>query len=124
MAVTYDFTPQATGIASVGGNNVVGTLESLVQLKALLITIRSTSDGSNTAVDLRGVDGVHGSLYDLILRELAPLMVFAANADTGVIHAIVDGHAIDAAAVKARLVQLSGIGSDTTVAIGTAITVS
>lgn len=125
MAVTYDFTPKANaGLASVGGNNVVGVLESFVQLKAIVVTVRSTSNGNNTAVDLRAADGVHGSLYDLILRELQPLMVFAADAGTGVIHAIVDGHAIDAATLERRLAQLSGVGTDTDVTIGTSITVA
>jgi hypothetical protein len=125
MAVTYDFTPKATGIASVGGNNVVGTLESVVQLKAFVIGLDSASDGTDDApIDLRAVDGAHGSLYDLILRELAPLMAFAPDGATGVLHVIMDGHAVDAASIKARLVQLVGVGSDTTVTLGTSITVA
>lgn len=116
---TYDFTPKSTT-----GANAVGTLESVAQLDAYLITIRSTSDGSNTAVDLRANDALHGSLYDLILRELQPLMAFAADANTGVIHAIVDGHANSAASIAARLEQLNGVGTDTTVAAGTSITVA
>ena len=115
---TYDFTPVN------GGDNAVGTLESVAQLKALLITVCSTSDGNDTAVDLRAADAAHGSLYDLILREIQPLMAYAANADTGVIHAIVDGHAIDGDSLAARLAGLNGVGTDTSVAVGTAITVS
>ncbi len=118
MAVTYDFTPVN------GGANTVGVLESTAQLKAYLITVCSTSNGDDTAVDLRGVDGVHGSLYDLILRELSPLLAFAADDNTGVIHAIMDGHHNDADSIAARLEQLSGIGTDTTVALGTSITVA
>lgn len=125
MAVTFDFTPKANaGLTSTGGNNVVGTLESVAQLKAAVVTIRSTSNGDNTAVDLRAVDGVHGSLYDLILRELQPLMAFAPDGATGVIHLIVDGHAIDAATLERRLANLSGVGTDTDVTIGTSITVA
>jgi hypothetical protein len=119
MAVTYDFTPVN------GGANVVGTLESVVQLKAFVIGLDSASDGTDDApIDLRAVDGVHGSLYDLILRELQPLMAFAPDGATGVLHVIMDGHAVDAASIKARLVQLSGVGSDTTVTLGTSITVA
>jgi hypothetical protein len=119
MAVTYDFTPVN------GGANVVGTLESVVQLKAFVIGLDSASDGTDDApIDLRAVDGAHGSLYDLILRELQPLMAFAPDGATGVLHVIVDGHAVDAASIKARLVQLSGVGSDTTVTLGTSITVA
>jgi hypothetical protein len=122
---TYDFTPVN------GGDNVVGTLESVAQLKAFVIGIDSDSDGTDDApVDLRAVDGVHGSLYDLILRELQPLMAFAPDGATGVIHVIMDGHAVTAASIKARLAGdasnagLSGIGTDTTVTEGTSITVA
>ena len=123
MAVTFDFTPVN------GGTNAVGTLESVVQLKAFIITIK---DDSNTAVDLRDEDGAHGSAYDLILREVQPLMAFAPNGDTGVIHVIVDGHAVDADTLQIRLRALvAGLGlggtaatNDTTVALGTSITVA
>ena len=127
---TYDFTPKANaGLTSVGGNNVVGTLESVAQLKAIIITIK---DDSNAAIDLRDEDGAHGEAYDLILREVQPLMAFAPDGDTGVIHAIVDGHAVDAASLQARLRHLVvglGLGTvvadnDTTVAVGTSFVVS
>ena len=127
MAVTYDFTPQALDLVtnpSKGGNNVVGDLESVAQLKAFVITVRSTSDTSNTAVDLSGADGEHGSLYDLILRELQPLMAFAANDTSGVIHAIMDGHAVDADSIAVRLANFDGVGTDTAVTLGTSITVA
>lgn len=115
---TYDVTPVN------GGANAVGTLESVAQHKAFLITVRSTSNGDNTAVDLRANDAAHGSLYDLILRELQPLMAFAADAGTGVIHVIMDGHGVDATSIAARLAGFDGVGSDTAVALGTSITVA
>jgi len=116
---TYDFTPVN------GGDNTVGTLESVAQLKAFVIGIDSDSDGSDDApVDLRANDGAHGSLYDLILRELQPLMAHAPNDATGVISVIMDGHANTAASIAARLEALSGVGTDTTVTEGTAIVVS
>jgi len=118
MAATYDFTPVN------GGANEVGTLESVVQLKAIIITVK---DDSDTAVDLRDEDGVHGSMYDLILREVQPLMAFAPDGDTGVIHAIVDGHAIDAATLQTRVRQIASAtpaNNDSTVAVGTSFTVA
>jgi hypothetical protein len=119
MAATYDFTPVN------GGDNVVGTLESVAQLKAFVIGIDADSDGTDdNPVDLRAVDGTHGSLYDLILRELQPLMAFAPDGATGVIHVIMDGHAVDAASIAARLEALDGVGTDTTVTAGTSITVA
>jgi hypothetical protein len=116
---TYDVTPVN------GGANAVGTLEKTAQINGFLISLDSASDGTDDApVDLRAVDAAHGSLYDLVLRELQPVMAFAANANTGVIHAIMDGHGVDATSIAARLAGLDGIGIDTAVALGTAITVS
>jgi hypothetical protein len=119
MAATYDFTPVN------GGANTVGTLESVAQLKAFVIGIDADSDGTDdNPVDLRANDGAHGSMYDLILRELQPLMAHAPNDATGVISVIMDGHGVDAASIAARLEAHDGIGTDTTVAEGTAIVVS
>jgi len=120
MAATYDFTPVN------GGANVIGTLESVAQLDAYVIALKSTSNGDNTALALNGagVDGVHGSTYDLLLRELQPLMAFAPDGATGVVHVIVDGHANTAASIAARIEALDGIGTDTTVTLGTEITVA
>ena len=115
---TYDFTPTN------GGANTVGTLESVAQLKAFIITVK---DDSNTAVDLRANDGAHGSLYDLILREVQPLMAWAPNGDTGVIHIIADGHAVDAATLQIRVRQIASAtpsANDSTVTLGTSFVVS
>ena len=107
---TYDFTPVN------GGANAVGTLETTGALAMYLISLDSDSDGTDDApVDLRGVDALHGSLYDLILRELQPHMAHAINDATGVMSVVVDSHSNTAASIKARLVALSGIGTDTTV---------
>lgn len=124
MAVTFDFTPQATGLTSNGGNNAVGTLESVVQLAMYKITVK---DDSDTAVDLRDEDGVHGSLYDLILREVAPLMAWAPNDANGVINVVVDGHAQSAATLQARVRQLASAtpaNNDSTVEVGVSFTVA
>jgi len=118
MAVTYDVTPAN------GGANAVGTLESTAQLKAFVIDLDSTSNGDNTAIDLAANDGASGSLYDMILRELSPLMAHAPDGATGVMHVIMDGHANTAASIAARLEALDGVGTDTTVTEGTAIVVS
>ena len=124
---TYDVTPKAndlTALPSVGGNNVVGTLEKTAQINGFLISLDSASDGTDDApVDLRAVDGAHGSTYDLILRELNPMMAHAINDNSGVMSVIMDGHHGDAASIKARLVALDGIGTDTTVAAATSFAV-
>lgn len=118
MAVTFDFTPVN------GGANAVGTLESAVQLAMYKITVKNDSD---TAIDLRDNDGANGSLYDLILREVAPLMAFAPDGATGVIHVVVDGHAQSAATLQARIRQLASAtpaANDSTVEVGVSFTVA
>jgi hypothetical protein len=118
MAATYDVT------LATGGTNTVGTLESVAQLQAFIITVKNDSD---TAVDLRANDGAYGSLYDLILREVQPLMAFAPNDATGVIRVIVDGHAVDAATLQLRIRNIASAtpsANDSTVTLGTSFTVA
>jgi len=116
---TYDFTPVN------GGDNAVGTLESVAQLKMFVIGIDADSDGTDdNPVDLRAVDAAHGSTYDLILRELQPLMAFAVNDASGVIHVVMDGHGVDATSIARRLAALDGIGTDTSVTAASSFTVA
>lgn len=115
-------------------NFTTGTLRSTADLKAFVCTIRSTSNASNTAVDLQAQDGDYDpatgtsvepdQMVELIMKELNPLMYHVPSASAGAIHLIMHGHAVDAASIKARLVTISGIGTDTAVTLGTAITVS
>jgi hypothetical protein len=106
------------------GFSSVGTLYSTAQLKAYFVTLRSTSNGSNTAVDLTADDGDVEGKVEQIMRELSPLMYFVTNSSAGTFSIIVDGHANDATSIKARLNQLSGVGDDTAVTLGTSIVVS
>ena len=113
------------GITKVnGGDNTVGTLESVAQLDAYIVTVCSTSNGDDTAVDLRANDGAAGSLYDLFLQEVQPLMAHATNDANGTVSIIVDGHANDAASLASRIEALDGVGTDTTVVAASSITVA
>ena len=118
MAVTYDVTPAN------GGANAVGTLETTAQINGYLIAVKSTSNGDDTAVDLSANDGATGSLYDLILRELSPLMAHAVNDTTGVMSIIVDNHANTADSIARRLEALDGVGTDTTVTAASSFAVA
>ena len=118
MAVTYDVTPAN------GGANAVGTLETTAQLQMYAIAIKSTSNGDNTAVDLRANDGASGSLYDLLLREISPMLAWAPNDANGVIHVVIDGHHNTAASIAARVEALDGVGTDTTVTAASSFVVS
>jgi hypothetical protein len=126
-AVTHDFTPKANaGLASTGGNNAIGTLETTGAVAMYIISLKSTSNGDNTALALNGadVDGANGSLYDLFLREVAPLMAWAPDGASGVVHVVVDSHANSAAALAARIENLPGVGTDTTVAAAASFVIS
>jgi len=123
MAATFDFTPKANTVPS------AGTIYSTVQLKAFLITIKNDS---NTAIDLRSYDAAYGSELDLILREIGGQMVFVTNDNSGTIHVIMDGHAVDAASLQVRLRKLvvdlglgtTVAGNDTSVAEASTITLA
>tara|TARA_R110000803_G_scaffold71358_1_gene134559 strand:- start:587 stop:1024 length:438 start_codon:yes stop_codon:yes gene_type:complete len=110
MAATYDFTPAN------GGANAVGTLENTGAVSMFLISLDSASDGTDDApIDLRAVDALHGSVYDMILRELQPLMAHAINDGTGVMSVLMDSVNNTPATILARLANIDGVGSDTTV---------
>lgn len=115
MAATYDFTPVN------GGANAVGTLETTGAIAMYKITI---GNGSGGQVDLRAVDGAHGSVYDMILREVAPLMAWAPDGATGVIHVVVDSHANSAATLLARIENIDGVGNDSAVAAAASFVIS
>lgn len=79
-----------------------GTLRSVAQLKAFVITIKDAS----AAIDLQSLDDGADELVESVIREVQPLMYEAVTASTGVIHVIVDGHAVDAASLQLRLRKL------------------
>ena len=94
-----------------------GTLFSVMQLKAFVI---------DAGASLASATGVDGALEQLI-REVQPLM-FESTSTSGVIHVIVDGHAVDATGLAARIAALGTVNgysfAGATVTLGTHITVS
>ena len=104
---------------------VVGSLKTTAQLKAFLVTIK---DDSNTAIDLRSDDGVVEGKLEQFLREVSPLMYYAADAGTGVVTIVVDGHAVDAATLQIRVRNIfgaagtNGSANDSTVVEATSLT--
>ena len=104
------------------GAYATGTLVSLYQLKAFIIDaggdLQTEDDGADEAVEA-------------IIREVQPLMYYTVTAGTGVIHMIIDGHAVDAATLQIRVRAVAaGIqghaasANDSTVAIGTQFVVA
>lgn len=115
------------------GNYSTGTLRTVAQLKAFLITVK---DDSNTAIGLTAEDadaaGEVDQLVEAIIREVQPLMYFTSAAGSAnTIHVIVDGHAVDADTLQARVrAVVAGdqghlaADNDSTVTLGTSITVA
>ena len=110
-------------------NYTTGVLRTTQDFKAFVITVRSTSNGSNTAVDLQTEDGDAvadvDQIVERIISELHPLMYSVPSASSGIIHVIMHGHNVTASSVADRIEALGGgIGTDTAVTLGTAIVVS
>jgi len=97
-----------------------GTLFSVMQLKAFVIDAGATLAGSSGVID--------GALEQLI-REVQPLM-YQSVSTSGVVHVIVDGHAVDAATLQARIRAIGTNVADSydfsgaTVTLGSNIVVS
>lgn len=96
-----------------------GTLQSVVQLKAFVI---------DAGASLAAKTGIDGALEQLI-REVQPLMYESTGTD-GVVHVIVDGHAVNAATLQARIQAIGTNVADSydfsgaTVTLGSHIVVS
>jgi hypothetical protein len=101
-----------------GTQAAVATLYSVAQLKAFLI------DAGGDISAKTGVD----SAIEALIREVQPLMYLIPNAASGLVHVIVDGHAVDAASLQARIVALGTVDSysfaSATVTLGTSVVVS
>ena len=110
------------------GSYVAPTLYTTQDFKAFLITIK---DASNTAVDLRSLDDGADEMVESIVRDLAPLMYLTKNDTSGQIHVIMHGHNVDADSLQIRVRQVAAgvqghaaADNDSTVTLGTAITVA
>jgi hypothetical protein len=94
-----------------------GTLYSTAQLKAFVID----AGGS-----LAAQGGIGGAL-EALAQEVAPLMMQSVST-SGVVHVIVDGHAVDAAGLEDRIQNLGTVNgysfSGATVTLGSNIVVS
>ena len=96
-----------------------GTLRTVAQLKAFVI---------DAGADLQAQDDGADEAVELIIREVQPLMYFTPSASDGIIHVIVDGHAVDADTLQARIRNMdTGAGyrlNAATVTLGTSIVVA
>jgi len=115
------------GVPDVGVINGGAAGASLGQsLGFFLVTVKN---GSAAAIDLRAEDNAPDDGLDLIMQVIQPLAYFAADAATGVVHVITDGHNNSAAELQQRIramgTDVRGVDvSGTTVAAGTSFTIA
>jgi hypothetical protein len=100
-----------------GSGHTHATLYSTVQLKAFVI------DAGATLASSGGID----QAIEMLVREIQPLM-YESVSTSGVVHVIVDGHAVDADTLQARIRNLTSSDSynfaGATVTLGSHIVVS
>ena len=105
------------------GNYATGTLRSVLQLKAFVID----AGGDLQAQDSDSAGEVDQAV-EAVIREVQPLMYFTPSASDGIIHVIVDGHAVDATTLQARIQAMGTVNgyslAGATVTLGTSIVVS
>ena len=109
----------ATTRVNGSGQYLTGSIVSVVQLTAFLIDV---------GADLQAQDDGIDEAVEQVIREIQPLMYFTPTAGDGIIHVIVDGHAVDADTLQARIRALdTGSGyryNAATVTLGSSITVA
>jgi hypothetical protein len=110
------------GITKVNGflnKYVTGTVFQNAQLGFYQATVRSTSNGGNTAVDLQALDGdaagEANQLVELIVSGTNAIAYFTPTGAAGKISLVVDNAQHDADSLAAVIESLSGVGTDTIV---------
>ena len=111
------------------GNYSTGTLRTVAQLKAFLITVKNVSAAAQdlTAEDADSAGEVD-QVVESIIREVQPLVYFITSSSAGTMSVVVDGHAVDAATLQARIRAMGTVNSidvsGTTVALATSVVAS
>jgi hypothetical protein len=102
------------------GNYAQGTIRTTVQLKAFIIDA-----GATLADQDADSAGEVDQALEAIIREIQPLMYYSA---TDKVHVIVDGHAVDADTLQARIRAMGTINtydlSGATVALASSLTLA
>ena len=108
------------GITKVNGiGHAHGTLYSTMQLKAFVIDAGAT---------LASQGGIGGAIEALAQEIGSALLMFQSVSTSGLVHVIVDGHALDAAGLQARIQNMGTVNgydfTGATVTLGSNIVVS
>ena len=105
---------------------VTGTVFQNANLGFYVATVRSTSNGSNSAVDLRAVDGdaagEANQLVELAVQGVNAIAYFAPTGSAGTLALVVDNSFHNADSIAKVLESLTGVGTDTAVAVADQLT--
>lgn len=85
------------------GNYEQGTLRTVAQLKAFLIDA-----GATLATQDADAAGEVDQAMEALIREVQPLMYYSTGTD-GTVTVVVDGHAVDAASLQARIIAMGTV---------------
>jgi len=105
---------------------ITGTVFQNANLGFYQATVRSTSDGSNTAVNLQTQDGDAAGeadqIVELIVKGTNSIAYFTPSAALGKISLVVDNSQHNAASLAAIIETISGVGTDTIVEVADQLT--
>lgn len=118
--------PEVTKVNGFLGNYTTGTVYTTVNLGFYTATVRSTSDTSNTAVDLQAQDGDAAGeadqIVELIVKGTNAIAHFTPSGAAGTIALVVDGSQWDASSLAAAIEAIDGVGTDTAVVVADQLT--
>lgn len=105
-------------MASVTRVNGLGVTVGTIYNPNCNLYIMTVKNGSNTAIDLRAEDDAVDEALEQIIKELNPLAWFAADANTGVVHLVMDKAINDATELQVRVRRIGKDSGATTTSIG------
>lgn len=111
--------PSITKVNGFLNNFVTGTVFQNANLGFYTATLRSTSAGENTAIDLQDADGDAAGeadqIVELAVKSVNAIGYFAPTGAAGTLALIVDDSQHDATSIARALEAISGVGTDTVV---------
>ena len=86
------------------------------------VTVRSTSNADNTAINLQTEDDGADELVELVIRETGAVASFVASGSAGAMALVFDSHNHSAASLAVAIENIDGIGTDTIVEVADQLT--
>lgn len=109
------------------GNYVTGSVRTHgMDIAFYKLTVRSTSNADNTAVDLRAADGdaagEANQIVELIVSGTGAVASFVATGTAGSMALVFDHNNHSAASIAVAVEALAGVGTDTIVEVADQLT--